>query len=504
MVKVLDRESINRMVSRTGSGGVGGGGGGSDIDLGSYATKSWTDDNYVGKEFFSSLFKAYDADGNEVLPNDTETEIDNIKAMFGFWTDFYISALGTGGQSTVGLRLAQLADVNVAGVTNGQVLTYDTTSGKWIASTQQSGTDMATVWVNLAAADNTKQIDYSHLSGSVSLSQGTITIGSSSITPLTQSTGDDRYLKLSGGTISGLLSVNYTAGSSTRWTGIEVTSPAEESSIGFGIDNNGRTVFGRYQGRGFVWNSNGSEVMTFLDGGNVGVGTSSPSYKLHVNGTFRANTSASIADIDIGYSNEINNTNGILHLQYRGSSGIVLCNNGANTHIGGLLSIAAGQRIYPNEGDLYIGNGSNAGWLMLQDVCSQASRGDGNWSIRTNGNAVFANVQSNGYVTALSDERKKDVVGEVNLTVEQIAKARTVIFTWKDKRDNELHMGCIAQDWQVLTPQLVHDRNDELSMEYSVIAAIGTIKNSQRLVNHETRLRRLEKMFALNDNDLED
>ena len=49
MVKILDRESINRMVGRRGSGGVGGGGGGSDIDLSSYATKSWTDDNYVNK-----------------------------------------------------------------------------------------------------------------------------------------------------------------------------------------------------------------------------------------------------------------------------------------------------------------------------------------------------------------------------------------------------------------------------------------------------------------------
>ena len=71
MVKVLDRESINRMVGRRGSGGVGGGGGGSDIDLTGYATQLWTDENYVGKEFFSSLFKAYDANGNEVLPNDT-------------------------------------------------------------------------------------------------------------------------------------------------------------------------------------------------------------------------------------------------------------------------------------------------------------------------------------------------------------------------------------------------------------------------------------------------
>ena len=214
----LSRDKVLRWFSGQQSQG-GSGGGGSDIDLGSYATKSWTDDNYVGKEFFSSLFKAYDVNGNEVLPNDTETEIDNIKAMFGFWTDFYISALGTGGQQSVDLRLAQLADVNVAGVTNGQVLTYDTTTGKWIASTPQSGTDMATVWSNLAATGN-QQINYSHLSEAVSLSNGTITIGSSSITPITSHQSlagyaketwvGQNYLPLTGGTITGSLTVNNT------------------------------------------------------------------------------------------------------------------------------------------------------------------------------------------------------------------------------------------------------------------------------------------------------
>ena len=127
-MKTISRDAIQRMTG-SGSGGVSvGGGGGASIDLTGYATEMWTEQNYVNKEFFSSLFKAYDANGDEVLPNDTETQIDNIKAMFGFWTDFYISALGTGGQQSVGLRLAQLADVNVAGVQNDQVLKYDATS----------------------------------------------------------------------------------------------------------------------------------------------------------------------------------------------------------------------------------------------------------------------------------------------------------------------------------------------------------------------------------------
>ena len=406
MVKVLDRESINRMVNRKGSGGVGGGGGGSDIDLGSYATKSWTDENYVGKEFFSSLFKAYDANGNEVLPNDTETVIDNIKAMFGFWTEFYVTALGTGGQSTVGLRLAQLADVNVAGVTNGQVLTYDTTSGKWIASTPQSGTDMATVWANLATSGN-QQIDYSHLSGAVSLSNGTITIGSSSITPITSHQSlagyaketwvGQNYLPLTGGTITGSLTVNN----------------------------------------------------TLSTGGNATVGGD-----LTVNG----------GDLTV---NEPNSS---------GASAIWFQSGG--TTYGNL-------RVKASNGEFYFYNGTT---------------GDGQSSVCVNAGWFYAY----GQVTALSDERKKNVVGEIELTIEQIAQARAVEFYWKDKRDKDLHVGSIAQDWQKILPQAVFEKDGELSMDYSVIALMCGITIARKVEDHESRLRRLEKMFALNDNGIED
>ena len=406
MVKVLDREAINRMVDRRGSGGVGSGGGGSDIDLGSYATKSWTDDNYVGKEFFSSLFKAYDANGNEVLPNDTETEIDNIKAMFGFWTDFYISALGTGGQQSVDLRLAQLADVNVAGVTNGQVLTYDTTTGKWIASTPQSGTDMATVWSNLAATGN-QQINYSHLSEAVSLSNGTITIGSSSITPITSHQSlagyaketwvGQNYLPLTGGTITGSLTVNN----------------------------------------------------TLSTGGNATVGGD-----LTVNG----------GDLTV---NEPNSS---------GASAIWFQSGG--TTYGNL-------RVKASNGEFYFYNGTT---------------GDGQSSVCVNAGWFYAY----GQVTALSDERKKNVVGEIELTIEQIAQARAVEFYWKDKRDKDLHVGSIAQDWQKILPQAVFEKDGELSMDYSVIALMCGITIARKVEDHESRLRRLEKMFALNDNGIED
>lgn len=395
-MKVISEDEILRMTgNRGGSGTVGGGSGG---NLAGYATQAWTEEYYINKEFFSSLFKVYDGNNNEIIPNDTDSTIDNIKAMFGFWTEFYVSALGTGGQSTVGLRLSQLADVNVAGVTAGQVLTYSvdptTQEGKWIPGTPQAGTDMATVWSNLAAVDATKQIDYSHLSNAVSLNNGTITIGSSSITPITshQSLTDyatkrwvgDNYLPLTGGTITGSLTVNNT------------------------FDNKG--------GVAYIRNAAHNTVRLVFD-----------------------QTGLYWCNIALRY------VNGIGQFYFYESN-------------------SDGNPAYVNVGNLY----------------------------------------SYGYVSALSDERKKNVVSEIELTVEQIAKAPSIKFTWKDKKKPGLFAGSLAQYWQKALPEVVQDHDGTLTLDYQVTALMAAIVTARKVENHESRLRRLEKMFALNDNDIED
>lgn len=142
MTKILSRTAIQRMVGVAGGssaaagGGTGGGGGGS-VDLTGYATEEWVNENYLSIEFFSSLFKAYDsaATPNEIEPNDGDTTaITNIKAMFGFWTEQYLSALGlnsAGGGGGDVSSLDDLQDVNLSSPTNGQALVYNATSGKW-------------------------------------------------------------------------------------------------------------------------------------------------------------------------------------------------------------------------------------------------------------------------------------------------------------------------------------------------------------------------------------
>lgn len=122
------------MWGRSGGSGSSGGGGGGDVMGG--VTKAWVNQNYVSIEFFNRLFETYDSatpTPTQVLPNDLESTITNIKAKFGLWTEQYLSALGqgTGGGGGGASALTDLVDVTITSPTQGQALIYDG-NGHWV------------------------------------------------------------------------------------------------------------------------------------------------------------------------------------------------------------------------------------------------------------------------------------------------------------------------------------------------------------------------------------
>ncbi len=130
----LNRELGKRMWGGSGGSGSSGGGGGGDVMGG--VTKAWVNQNYVSIEFFNRLFETYDSatpTPTQVLPNDMESTITNIKAKFGFWTEQYLSALGqgTGGGGGGASALTDLVDVTITSPTQGQALIYDG-NGHWV------------------------------------------------------------------------------------------------------------------------------------------------------------------------------------------------------------------------------------------------------------------------------------------------------------------------------------------------------------------------------------
>ena len=76
-------------------------------------------------------------------------------------------------------------------------------------------------------------------------------------------------------------------------------------------------------------------------------------------------------------------------------------------------NMKAEARISASGGNLYIGNANNNGWLCFQDICSQSSLGDGIWSIRTNGSAIFQTVKSNT-ITATTSITSPEFYGHLN------------------------------------------------------------------------------------------
>ena len=107
------------------------------------------------------------------------------------------------------------------------------------------------------------------------------------------------------------------------------------------------------------------------------------------------------------------------------------------------------------------------------------------------------NLYSNGSVTALSDARHKTVIKDTEIQVDDIAKMPAVVYRWNDgRKDNGLHVGSIAQDWQRILPEVVmRDGNREgtLSMQYGVAALVSSIITARKVVDHERRISELER-----------
>jgi hypothetical protein len=103
------------------------------------------------------------------------------------------------------------------------------------------------------------------------------------------------------------------------------------------------------------------------------------------------------------------------------------------------------------------------------------------------------NFLAEGSVTALSDERLKEILHPVGIRIEDIANAPIVAFRWKDG-DGEVHIGSIAQHWQKIVPELTPTDNDgRMSMDYATIALMSAVSLARKVEELEKKIEELEK-----------
>ena len=270
--------------------------------------------------------------------------------------------------------------------------------------------------------------------------------------------------------------------------------------------------------------TNGGNRMMITGGGNVGIGTTSPSQKLSVVGNIIASGYVSVGT---GGANSYVGSDAATNIFLHNSSGHILVVDGVAVRRGATASTATlGTTTYPWAGitatsadfrltnftDFHIYRNNSAGsagityysaaqttnfWNVGMDPGNSPYYYRFYWYYNGNYLAYLTTTGifvSTGDQVVSSDLTLKENLTPVTYSVADIAKARAVEFDWKDGRGHS--MGSIAQDWLSIAPALVHGEEGNMSLAYGQLALVNTILLARQSESHEERIARLEKENA--------
>ena len=231
----------------------------------------------------------------------------------------------------------------------------------------------------------------------------------------------------------------------------------------------------------------GTEAMRIDSSGNVGIGTSSPSSKLHVSVAgdpeVRLTNTSNSQTLRMDHNSIRSSTAHSIHLlandlsnrkltiatsasnDTRNLVGIGTSNPGAALHI-----VGSGSHNNINDAHLYISKNSSSDWFIFAqsgaDDYGMKLQGVGSYSYSTynhNSSAYTFRVDYGGgihavstSISSISDERlKKDIV-DANSQWDDIKALRFRNFKWKDEnRGSGTYLGLIAQEVEAVSPGLI-------------------------------------------------
>ena len=332
-------------------------------------------------------------------------------------------------------------------------------------------------------------------SGGITIPSGkTLTIGDAVLSWDSVNQG----IKISKGVYSEIFVSALGANSSQGGSNISLNEPlASINSASLGTPSS--------SGMGLVWNgtkwtyqsvtgdsSSGTIQGNLYITGSVGIGTTPSIYKLHVMGTALVTGGTKLGSICIecdsnganfsSTSGEINRYDSTLYLQYGTTANLSMCQGGGYVAIGGSVQNGIRLKVY---GATQTRSLNVNGFEVFYE--------NGGYEINTDGTKVTVDSTWYGTFQSSSDARLKNVIDYPSVSVEEIANAPIVNFKWFDNKDNDTHLGTIAQYWKSVTPHGVSQMpNGYLAMDYGAIALASAVSVAKRVLNLEERVRHLE------------
>lgn len=275
-----------------------------------------------------------------------------------------------------------------------------------------------------------------------------------------------------------------------------VTGGAKFLDICIETDNNGNdsgrgSEINNYVGPLQLQQASPIDIHMCMGGGNVGIGTTSPSYKLSVNG-------------DTYCSGKITSGNWIRSDLY--SAGI--------DHYADDSYSAAYNACAPNNdnyccysivrsGTIPLGIGFNTNSEIWLGTVNTNKKAAAQW-LQISGNRVTCSgdILAYGGITMYgSDETKKNIIERFILPLDYVVNAPLWRYTWRDNRNDRINIGGSAQYTQLMMNELVGDSDKGLTMDYATTAyafSVSIAKHFQRFLiedfgRHETEIERLKR-----------
>ena len=254
-----------------------------------------------------------------------------------------------------------------------------------------------------------------------------------------------------------LTTVSKTAWGQTYWTsgGVPDSISGDMSSVG-----------------DISFSASGKKIGGFLyfDTTNyrLGVGTSSPSYRLQVDGQIYTNNS------------------------------LIVVNNQAAVHVGSSTSNRISLHWAAQDNNKRGLYDYTSAWVIGTDG-TNTFLSKGNVGIGTESPSyklhVVGDVYATGGVTCLSDIRQKDVeTYQWQPALEEIANAPIIRYTLKSDANKRLRIGSVAQYWLNTMPEAVREGADGiLSMADGTISLVSVIALAREVKRLKEEVERLKK-----------